>query len=531
MVNLKKIGVIAASALFLGATVGMAGAASFSSSMLVDGGVAKAKVVTGTANPDATGLTADEASAKVITDAVAAKYTTTSGGAGITFKYDHQDIDDKDTGEYNDNVDGDDVTEISTNSSGWDEKWIVKNRGALGLNMNTHLVGYATTYLQNSNNTEKYGIMKDGNTDGDVSDSNDYPLYNDIQIVDATLTDITVKPTLRVGNASYLKNKVIKLKGDDYLVQDYSDGTSKVTLVPVSEKTISKAANTGDLISSAVTIPGTDKKIGMTNLGYATNRTALATWQDNATFAVIISGAIDAYEERDSTTSDKTLELDSDLELLSGYYTYVTAITSDSVTLAIGKEADKVSYSNGDTDRLGYAKVVVNDDDGWTTNGDYDDEFRFEDSEITIATGGNALLGDTYVSVVFTSDKEFDLVTEKTEPTDSGSEMKHDQDPWNDILNIKINEVAITGGTTEAVTLVTLKDTAVTAADKSDYNLVLVGGPVANVLTAELLTATGATGTVEVVSDAFNPGKYAIVVAGATRTETATAATALAAMV
>ena len=414
----------------------------------------------------------------------------------------------------------------------WDEEWIVKDYDTLfsGVGMNSQLVGYNDTYMQITDSAENYGILFDGDGDGDVDGSEDYPMYNDIQIVDATHTDLTVKPVLRVGNASYLLNKVIKLKGDKHLVQDFSDGTSKITLVPVTEKTISEAVGTGDLIASAVTIPGTDKKIGMTGLEYATNRTA--GWPDNATFAIVEGGAITAYEERASDDTDKKLLVDNDLELLSGYYTYLTAITSDSVTLAIGKEADKFSIYDGDTDVLGYAKAVVNDD-GWTGTAT-DDEFRFEDAEITIKKDSKAVLGSTYVSVVYTSDKEFDLVTEKTVTTTSGSELKQTKDPWNDFLNIDINQVSVSGGTTEAVQLSTLKDTAVTASDKSDYNLVLVGGPVANVLTAELVTAgktTGDTGAVEVVSGAFTPGKYVIVVAGATRTETATAATALAGMV
>ncbi len=523
MVNLKKIGVIATSALFLGATLGMASAASFSSSMLVSNGVAKAKVVTGTANPDATGLTADEASAKVITDAVAAKYTTTAGGAGITFVYEGQDIDDSSsTSGGGTSASGDDFLKTTfTGNDSWDGVSIVKSWTFWASNISSNIVGYQTggTYLQQTNTSEKYGIKYDATGDGDVKDSDDYVVYNEIKIEDAELSDITIKPIMRVGNASYLKNRVFKLKGQKYLMTGFTDDENKIDLVPVSQKNVVNATNTGDIISSAVTIPGTDLKIGLTDY---------LSGSPSAKFAIIEGGAITGYIVRDSSSSP-ALSTTKDQELIDGYYIYPTKLEPTYVQLTIGKTADKFSISDGDTDVLGYAKAVVDDDDGWAASDS--NEVRFEDSSITIEDDSKAVLGATNVYLKYDKDRKLDLVTMKSKTATSGSKLKSSSSPWNDFLNIDISSVSVSGGTTEAVQLSTLKDTAVTASDKSDYNLVLVGGPVANVLTAELLTATGATGTVEVVSDAFATGKYAIVVAGATRTETATAATALAGMV
>jgi S-layer protein (TIGR01564 family) len=69
----------------------------------------------------------------------------------------------------------------------------------------------------------------------------------------------------------------------------------------------------------------------------------------------------------------------------------------------------------------------------------------------------------------------------------------------------------------------------------SNINQVLVGGPVANSLVASLVTAGSSTvewassdGDIEVVADAPASGYSSIIVAGATRTETAAAAQALA---
>jgi hypothetical protein len=131
MVNLKKIGAIATGALFIGATFGTA-AAQFQSSMLVSsGGVVKAKMVTGTANPDASGLAADAASAGIINDAVGARFTVTGGGANVEFGYDEQDLDDFDAtnvsfvGEPAGRRPGDDFEETETEDVVWDERWIV----------------------------------------------------------------------------------------------------------------------------------------------------------------------------------------------------------------------------------------------------------------------------------------------------------------------------------------------------------------------------------------------------------------------
>ncbi len=85
-------------------------------------------------------------------------------------------------------------------------------------------------------------------------------------------------------------------------------------------------------------------------------------------------------------------------------------------------------------------------------------------------------------------------------------------------------------------------DTEVTSGDKSAYALVLVGGPKVNRLVNELQTAGKLTktigaggavsakgaGVLELVSDAWGTGKYAVVVAGADRAGTAKAAMVLA---
>ncbi len=102
------------------------------------------------------------------------------------------------------------------------------------------------------------------------------------------------------------------------------------------------------------------------------------------------------------------------------------------------------------------------------------------------------------------------------------------------------------GGVTKATlpSAISKLDTDVTSADKTGYNLVLVGGPAVNTLVNGLQTegkltktigAAGSTadiasagaGVIELVADAFATGKYAIVVAGSDRAGTAKAAAIL----
>ncbi|MFQ5974886.1 MAG: hypothetical protein ACE5J5_01030 [Candidatus Hydrothermarchaeales archaeon] len=462
--------------------------------------------------------------------------SVTGVGNSITFVYDGQDIDNDDRV-----TDTNDVATTATAST-WAEKWLSNlsntvdigeqlgciNSTYMGIIGNTTELNYTADnqkqsgYMQATNATEKCGIRYDATGNGKVDDSDDYAVYNDLKFDDRTLTELVVKPVMRVGNASYMKNKVFKLKGQKYLMKDFKDAEDLVELVPVSQKSVVNATTTGDIISSSVTIPGTDIKIGLTDYRVDTN---------SAKFAIIEGGAITEYKIRDSTTSP-ALATSTDAELIDGYYIYPTTISATYIELSIGKKADKFGISDGDTDVLGYAKAVVDDDDGFTGGAD-DNEFRLEDGAITIAKDSKEVLGATNVYAKYTKDKEFDLVTKNSKTATSGSKLKATTDPWDDFLSIDIDSATVTGGTTEAVQLSTVKDTAVTSTDKSNFNLVLVGGPVANVLSAELVTAgktTGDTGTVEVVSDAFSAGKYAIVVAGKTRVETASAASALAGM-
>ncbi len=539
MVNMKKIGAIATGALFLGSTFGMAAAVTFSPTMLVKDNAAAAKLVTSSQNPDASGNAADAASASKVNDAVKAKYQATSGGASVQFKYDSQDIDDSSTSKAkNTSTSGDDFDKADyTALSNAVDKWMEGTRNWTSWKLDLTSTGTGdNTKVADDTGGDKGGIRFDATGDGDVSDGDDQAIYNDLKLEDVTTRDVTITPAMRVGNASAMaaNHTVFKLKGQKYVTKKYESSKSQVTLVGVSQMKIANADTTQDMMDAAVLIPGTDIKIGVKGLisFNSTNKT---------TFGIIEGGVVKEYIVRENGTTSQTADYQlfkggDDLELLSDFYVFVTSVnavgSNKYVEVAIGKKTDEFKISDGDTNVLGYAKAKVEQ-----TGAKYN-ELRFEDSSITVDRDSSVQIANSNVYASYNDDKEFDLIAKNTKTATSGSKLKYSQSPWSDFLGTLDVTVTATGGTTQAVSLSTVKDTDLTSADKSGYNLALFGGPKANAATADLVTQGKSTtdwensaGEIEVVENAFATGKYAIIAAGENRAATAAAADSLAAMV
>jgi|GEM_PF-6951104 len=534
MVNLRRIGAIATGALFIGATLGSAAAVTFSPSMVVKEGAAVAKLVVGTKNPDASGLAADDASAASINSAVSAKYTAPATGANIQFKYDSQDIDGITTtaNDVSDNQGGGPNNKYAVAYSTLKVDYWLAN---VTSNISTSKTLNATTWALNATDIKyntgkdsKIGIRFDANGDGDVEDTDDHTVYNDIRFDKVDTNELIIVPAMRTGNASANVGKVFTLRGKKYYFKEFKGDQDKVTWIPTTEKTLFRPNDAAGLLDAGVLVPGTDIKIALKG-GNTTS----------AEFAIIQGGAIiETKTGKDTTNPTK------DLELLSDYFIAATAIgdadgngtydAGDWVTLSLAKKADEFSIYDGDTNVLGYAKAVI-ETTSWTEK-----ELRFEDDAITLKKDSSAQLASTTAYAKYTDKKDFDVVARKTKTAASGSELKSNRDPWDDFLDADlVDKVAVStvGGTAGAVSLSKVSDKDVTDADKAGYNLVLVGGPVANSLTAELVTATkskvnwvASEGEIEVVENAFASGKYAIIAAGKDRAATKKAADALIAL-
>ena len=249
MVNLKKISAIATGALFVGATLGTASAA-FSGSMLASGGVAKAKLVVSTQNPDASGNAADKAAANTVNNAVSAANPCagSSGGANCQYEYENKNF-------YgNETTTEDDVTKTALTSTdeGW---WIAKKTGS------SKSLNITSWTLNASSLDSKKGMKFDANGDGDVEDSGDYVIKNDVKIIERKSGELTVLSAYRLGNCEALVKTIIKIRGQKYYVKKFDGDADELTLIPVDEKTLLNSDNTQDMMDSALLIPGTDIKI------------------------------------------------------------------------------------------------------------------------------------------------------------------------------------------------------------------------------------------------------------------------------
>ncbi len=199
----------------------------------------------------------------------------------------------------------------------------------------------------------------------------------------------------------------------------------------------------------------------------------------------------------------------------------------------------KIDYVNFSTTRGG-AGSVTDQQVAWTKS----------DNAFVSRTGYSTPYGTTLSSAT-TSEVVFALPTEErlvqlrigsTKATTDTKEVDFGTTTKIGGVDVKVESAGVTGKVASGVPIGVAKlDSEVTAEDKKT-NLVLVGGPVANSLTKELVTNGKLTveitndkpgagkGIVTVVDNAFTPGKVALVVAGSDRSGTRAAAQLLQAL-
>jgi hypothetical protein len=332
-----------------------------------------------------------------------------------------------------------------------------------------------------SDATEKYGIWFDADGDGDIEKADDWPEYNDIFVVDRTKTDMTIVPAMRVRNLGSLEHQVFELRGTEYWVKEIDLNNDEIKLVKVDEETLVGAQQTQDMLDIALRIPGTDIELGMLNLS-GTDATP------SAEFAIIEGGNVIKFEDRDQTTDPK-FEIGTDLELLDDFYIVPTEIdvSKSVIKLAIGKKNMELTISDGDKNVLGYARAVVDEDGDGIAH-----EFRLEDDQMIVERGSKEQLYATDTYFKYNDDNEIDILRN--------------------------------------IDLPIIHHSKLTQENKTTYNLVIIGEPSENNLTRELILngkssvdwfASG--GDIEIISDAFNYCKYAIIIGGKDRVATDTA--------
>ncbi len=508
MVNVRKIGAIATSALFIGATFGMASAAfqgaTFNTDMLAKGGVAKAQLVVGA---DAPGLTADTQSAEEIKEAVKANLASTVGG-DISIEFGANDLHD---------------------GSGMNH------------NSDTFSATYGdaeTVYPLNNWTNGTMTLRFDDNGDTDLKDTGDYDLYNAIAIIDRIAGDIQFAYNLSAAehatysnaNGSVEPGEVVKIRGDKYVVTDLDTTEDEMELGPAITATL-RPVESADVESARASIISGTKKVLYDKDGilYFYDGTSLLDSFDVIDQINKTAPGSYPYEAVDDT------DINSDEFKAYKIYALNTGgnvTAGETLKITMVEESQLEKLVSGEEGVMGYSSVVIGDSD-WYDNGV---GTYFLGDPISLVKGETIDLPDTYYQLKYTTTKKFDIKRKKTSAIASGMTLKDTEDPGKDFLKAGASiTVSTTGGTVQSdgPTLdIVDEDTADT-----DMNLVLIGGPAANTMTADLVTngkseVTWETsdGDIEVIKNPIKSNsKYAIIVAGKHREATKAAADALAA--
>ena len=525
MVNVRKISAIAAGALFVGATLGMAAAVTvpsdFSKDMLAKNGEEQAQLVVGANAP---GKDADTESANVIKDAVADKLAVTGAGGDIEITYGDQDLDDHDGDDYWTNE-----TSVGAFTVGVTNSSNFPNLNTDKLKLKEYETAADVDYVF-VNGSRGKGLIFDANGDGDLKDSDDYALYDGVWIIDGSdgtirfgyVVDAHLRASYCDTDNSWDEGETFKIKGKKYAATDLDDFDSgEVEIGPAIEKKITASTQDPDP-DKAVVISENWKvyyKINQTTapatgvLYFYEGNSLLDTYSLEQNVPFTNTGATPYYLNEKISVGD----------FEDKYKIYLINATTDQAVMTFVDKDSVITISDEEEDVLGYDLVWVNNSDWRNHMVLFSEVYDLEQDE-TIDIPG------TYFQAKFTEEKELDLKRKESETKASGSKWKESK--YDDFLREDI-WISATGGETKTPELEIVDEES---ADKDNYNLVLIGGPVANTLTADLVTAGKSTvdwytseGDIEVIADAFTEGKYAIIVAGKDRDATRAAADALAA--
>ncbi len=387
MVSLKKIGAIATGALFVGATVGMAGAvtvpADFKASMLADKGVAKAQLVVG---KNAPGKVEDTASAEVIQEAVKTKLAVTGVGGDIKIEWQTEELDG--------NPETDDDADIPI------------SKGDKG-----------TYYFKNTS------LLFDSDGDGKPSDD-DYKLYDGISW-DSYGRSVDITPVLNATLPSgstdygYLDEKI---RGHKYFVTRIDASDKIITIgIPQSQRLPAgkDEKSTWNIEGTDIVVEEVDSNAGRITLWIAGHGEEIITFNTSASDYPYFNTSKWIKDNFDGTVVFKPIENTNSTEVI-----YVSPDAR--VDLKDGREA------------LGYAKVSIPTVARGAT-------IEFKGPLQTLERDDIQQLEGTFYEVEYAYDKNQVRVRVKAETTvASESKLDPDDDPYDEFLNNQTGYVMLT---------------------------------------------------------------------------------------
>ncbi len=392
MVNLKKIGAVATGALFVGATIGMASAATvpsvFEKSMLADSsGAATAQLVVG---KDAPGKAEDKASAEIIQGAVADALGVSGTGGQIKIEYGDENLDQK----------------------GAKDDFALTSLSAIGSGNTVTINGS--------------GLLFDANGDGDVKDSGDYTLYDAVYVSDDIGGTIRFAYNLSAylvgaydGNqTSLLPGVVTEVKGSKYAITDISDlGSGEISLGPAIAKTIYDGGPTANPDNAVVIAE--NYKVFLKNM--TGDNPTLMFYEGNSLLA--------QYTNLSLSGGPKKL---NDIEgfdaggLEDKYNIYLVETGTDTVSMTFVDKDQIIDLVDEDTGVMGYDLVWVNNTDNWP------DGVALLSQVVQLVKDETIDLEGTYYQLKYTTSRKLDIKRKETKTQSSGTKWK---DSKNDFLN------------------------------------------------------------------------------------------------
>jgi hypothetical protein len=375
-----------------------------------------------------------------------------------------------------------------------------------------------TDYASGNSSTNSVKLYFDEDGDGSPEYDDDYLLYDFMYYEEGGKSvDVTFAYRLKATEKAVVTDVnggAAKIRGKEYFVSKIDTDADTIKMGIISKKTIPKSSD----LSNKITIEG--KEVAFYSYNSTTNLAGI--WIDGSLYYYNFTGKAVG----DWVTADKD---DKVKDIFSGDFLVARAVDDNSaITIGYVDPDATVTFEDGDEGVLGYAKVKAPSDITSTSNV----IFEFRSSTLTVEDEEIVEVPDTLYTVEYDDDNNLLKIRTSEETTvSSGSKLRSGKKPYKEFLKETITVTAV-GGEEKAPELeIVDEDTA-----NKDMNLVLIGGPVANKLTASLVEAGKSTvnwetsdGDIEVIADAFASGKYAIIVAGKTRTETRAAAEALAA--
>jgi hypothetical protein len=303
---------------------------------------------------------------------------------------------------------------------------------------------------------------------------------------------------------------------DYYGIVDIEAG-EKIVIGKVAKRTFINAAN----INSFISVPHTSKSIGV--FGITANLSLRLGVYDRD------KGSMDRSFELPYNQSDlpELVEEKEFLDLFPDHHMILDTVdaSAGTVTIAFVNRSDVIELTDGIEDTAGYEFIKVFNDDYGVPNG-----FAAFGPEVTLSPGESIKISGTKYWVSLSTAKTFDIEKEKTlGDVLPETWLKKTKADYDDFLT---KDVLIgASGSYNGIPHIPVKsEKEITESEKGEKTLVLVGGPVANSLVAELVS-TGKSkvdwytseGDIEVIEDAFVEGQTAIIIAGKDREATVNA--------